>query len=234
MLLLLLKGVLVAVGLLLLLVLCWIWLNRATPLIDGLPTIPGYVPLFGHFFLVVKNSHRLWDFVRESSLQFPPLTSWGLYRFGTPLIIYIQGEINVKYVMKDNFDNYKLSSNRNTVLGELFGNGIFGANGESWRVQRKAASHIFSFRQLNDHMTHIIIDHANILIQILTTAMESNQAIDMQQMFFRLTMDSFTEWAFGEKLNSLTQENVPFANAFDRVQQLMTQRIFDPIWKLKR
>lgn len=211
----------------------YILMNSNGPM-KGLPTLDYSIPILGHFFQVQKNTHRFHDFLREASQKFPPLASWTLGGLGYPPLVYVQGEANVKHMLKDNFDNYSLSENRNELLEELFGHGIFGVNGEAWRSQRKAASHIFSFRQLNDHMSHIIVEHVQILQQILTSAMESNKPIDMQKMFFRLTMDSFTEWAFGEKLNSLTQEHVPFAHAFDTCQRLLLCRIFDPFWKAKR
>jgi len=222
-----------AVCLFLLWLIVYILMNSNGPM-KGLPTLDYSIPILGHHFQVQKNVHRFHDFIRDASLKFPPLASWTLGGLGYPPLIYIQGETNIKYMLKDNVDNYILSANRNELLSELFGQGIFGSNGESWRSQRKAASHIFSFRQLNDHMSHIIVEHVRTLQQILTEAMESNKPIDMQKMFFRLTMDSFTEWAFGEKLNSLTQEHVPFAHAFDTAQRLLICRIFDPFWKVKR
>lgn len=53
--------------------------------------------------------------------------------------------------------------------------------------------------------------------------------------FFSLTMDSFTAWAFGEELHCLTSDkHIPFAYSFDRLQKLTMDRMFDPVWKIKR
>jgi fatty acid omega-hydroxylase len=38
-------------------------------------------------------------------------------------------------------------------MGDLFGKGIFNADGEVWRYQRKAASHIFNVKNFRDGFT---------------------------------------------------------------------------------
>lgn len=38
-------------------------------------------------------------------------------------------------------------------MNDLFGHGIFNANGEDWRYQRKTASHIFQVKNFRDHFT---------------------------------------------------------------------------------
>jgi fatty acid omega-hydroxylase len=38
-------------------------------------------------------------------------------------------------------------------MGDLFGHGIFTANGEQWKYQRKTASHIFNIKNFRDHFT---------------------------------------------------------------------------------
>lgn len=52
-----------------------------------------------------------------------------------------------------NFKNYLKGPKFNWALSELLGNGIFNANGEKWRYQRKAASHIFNVKNFRDEFT---------------------------------------------------------------------------------
>lgn len=47
---------------------------------------------------------------------------------------------------------------------------------------------------------------------------------DLQDLFFRLTMDSFGEIAYGMRLDSLTTADVPYAKAFDSVQRALLDR----------
>ncbi|KAL9273018.1 Cytochrome P450 94C1-like protein [Drosera capensis] len=47
---------------------------------------------------------------------------------------------NVEHILKTNFDNYPKGSPFSAILGDFLGRGIFVADGENWRFQRKIAS----------------------------------------------------------------------------------------------
>lgn len=53
----------------------------------------------------------------------------------------------------DNFENYAKGPQMNMANGDLLGHGIFNANGEQWKYQRKTASHIFNIKNFRDHFT---------------------------------------------------------------------------------
>lgn len=55
-----------------------------------------------------------------------------------------------------NFENYIKGPEFHTALGDLFGHGIFNANGEEWRYQRKTASNVFNVRNFRDHFTEYV------------------------------------------------------------------------------
>eukprot|EP00455_Lapot_gusevi_P057389 TRINITY_DN9763_c0_g2_i5.p1 TRINITY_DN9763_c0_g2~~TRINITY_DN9763_c0_g2_i5.p1 ORF type:complete len:344 (+),score=126.78 TRINITY_DN9763_c0_g2_i5:572-1603(+) len=82
-------------------------------------------------------------------------------------------------------------------------------------------------------MTDTIMEHARILTGRLSE-IGPNKKVDMQDMFFRFTMDSIAKIAFGKTLGCLTSEKVEFADAFDRAQFLAEKRFYSPIWKLER
>jgi fatty acid omega-hydroxylase len=44
----------------------------------------------------------------------------------------------------------------NYALHELLGHGIFNANGEHWKYQRKTASHIFNVKNFRDRFTEYV------------------------------------------------------------------------------
>jgi len=60
--------------------------------------------------------------------------------------------------------------------------------------------------------------------------------VDMQEYFFRLTMDVFTVIAFGVDLESVPRPGAPhpFAVAFDTVQAAANRRFNNPFFKLAR
>jgi cytochrome P450 len=52
-----------------------------------------------------------------------------------------------------NFENYVKGDYFNKIMGELMGSGIFNADGEKWKVQRKVASRIFHVKNFRDQFT---------------------------------------------------------------------------------
>lgn len=52
-----------------------------------------------------------------------------------------------------NFSNYVKGPQFNDVMYDLLGHGIFNANGDQWKWQRKTASHIFNVKNFRDQFT---------------------------------------------------------------------------------
>lgn len=63
---------------------------------------------------------------------------------------------------------------------ELFGEGIFVADGESWKEQRRVASYEFSSATLRDFSTKVFCEYALKLIAILAQKAKDGEAFDMQ------------------------------------------------------
>ncbi|GFQ02559.1 cytochrome p450 704b1 [Phtheirospermum japonicum] len=118
----------------------------------------------------------------------------------------------------------------------LLGDGIFNADGELWRKQRKTASFEFASKNLRDFSTVVFREYSLKLSQILNQASQYNQAVDMQELLMRMTLDSICKVGFGVEIGTLAP-NLPhneFANAFDTANVTVTLRFIDPLWKLKK
>jgi cytochrome P450 len=63
---------------------------------------------------------------------------------------------------------------------ELFGEGIFVADGESWKEQRRVASYEFSSATLRDFSTKVFCEYALKLVAILAQKAKDGEAFDMQ------------------------------------------------------
>ncbi len=212
----------------------YVWSMRARKL-PGLPTY-GFVPFFGNFFGLLANRHRTWDWIADIANGPMRGKTWQMSVPNSPIIIQAApSEQITKLVLKDHFENYLVSKRRMEWTHELFGNGIFGSNGKEWLVQRKAASNIFTLRLLRDGMTPVFVEHCMTVVKVLKETAKKGGAIDLQDVFFRFTMQSFCQIAFGEDLDCLSSpEQHPFAKSFDAVQAGVLTRVFDLFWKLKR
>jgi cytochrome P450 len=123
-----------------------------------------------------------------------------------------------------NFDNFIKGPMHHQIFEEVLGDGIFAVDGESWSSKRKVASHMFSARYyyaatiipsyidsecndnsvLNNQMERTFLAHGRTFVDLIAS-LPKDKPFDIQNLFFRFTMDSICEIAFGKKLDSLHQ-----------------------------
>jgi len=64
---------------------------------------------------------------------------------------------------------------------------------------------------------------------------DGTTTVDVQDLFFRFTIDIFTLVAFGVELRSFQRDDQhPFAKAFDHMQTRIIERVPNPCWRLSR
>ncbi|XP_021746999.1 cytochrome P450 704B1-like [Chenopodium quinoa] len=149
---------------------------------------------------------------------------------------YIADPANVEHVLKTNFPNYPKGEVYQSYMEVLLGNGIFNADGESWRKQRKTASFEFASKNLRDFSTVVFREYSLKLLNILSQASFEHRSVDMQELLMRMTLDSICKVGFGVEIGTLAPdlpENA-FARAFDTANIIVTLRFIDPLWKLKK
>lgn len=76
----------------------------------------------------------------------------------------------------------------------LLGDGIFNADGELWRKQRKTASFEFASKNLRDFSTVVFRDYSLKLHAILSQAFEGQQ-VDMQVGKYFIIIYFFHKWS---------------------------------------
>ena len=198
-------------------------------------TIPGppRLPVFG-ILLHLLEHWKQWpvECVRLSR-KFNHAT-WGGPSFKYGALFFTDDPTNVKHVLKDNFRNYEKGDLFRTMFRELLGNGIFVADGVVWESHRKISSRLFS-RNLLQHSSQVFARNCGILVEQLEKAALESQAIDLQDLFLRLTIDNTAETTFGLQMNCLRSGKQPlFASAFDEIQVLCLARLVDPLFEIKR
>eukprot|EP01114_Cavostelium_apophysatum_P023509 TRINITY_DN8882_c0_g1_i1.p1 TRINITY_DN8882_c0_g1~~TRINITY_DN8882_c0_g1_i1.p1 ORF type:complete len:516 (+),score=127.62 TRINITY_DN8882_c0_g1_i1:105-1652(+) len=190
------------------------------------PFLP--LPFFGPLYLTLK--HILVDkkkglaMLDERNEKFGP--TWAVKPLGRPATIMSSDPVVCDYILKTNFENYIKGPFLVHQLEDLFGQGIFNTNFGNWKRQRQIASHMFKLREMK-HYVDTFNEHAGTLIDRLEGTTEGTP-VDMQDMFSRFTLDSIGEIAFGININSLLNEDVPFAKAFNAAQLLTAERFRNP------
>lgn len=202
----------------------FVWYTRAR-LRPGIPA-PRHHWYFGSYPEIIKNKHRFFDWHVEMSEKYK--RTWHISIPGRVAFKLVSGDC-IEHVLK-NQDIYckYLTAYDQQIWSELTGRtGLLTTQDEVWRHGRKIASHLFSTSVLNTHMETVFLKNGNILADKLEKMMGKD--VDMQDMFFRFTMDSFCEIAFGISPNSLLQEEMgSLAESFHRIQERVVARRMEP------
>eukprot|EP01130_Rhizamoeba_saxonica_P016220 TRINITY_DN7456_c0_g1_i1.p1 TRINITY_DN7456_c0_g1~~TRINITY_DN7456_c0_g1_i1.p1 ORF type:complete len:358 (-),score=41.01 TRINITY_DN7456_c0_g1_i1:40-1113(-) len=145
----------------------------------------------------------------------------------TPLI-FINNPNDVRHILKDNFTNFEKGSIMKEAFQPVLGDGIFNADGNLWRPQRKIYSHMFKIKNLRD-MLDVFNQNSGPLLEILHNS--TGNDIDIQSLFGRYTLDSISEIAFGINLDTLRVDN-KFSHAFNAAVSSIESRLVNPLWKV--
>ncbi|KAF1814782.1 putative cytochrome P450 alkane hydroxylase [Eremomyces bilateralis CBS 781.70] len=132
---------------------------------------------------------------------------------------------NVKAILHDQFGDFEL--NRLHTLGPLFGIGIFTTDGPAWKHSRAMIKPNFDRKQVAN--LDMFERHIQELFHCIP---RDGSTVDLQELFFRLTIDSATEFLFGESVNSLSSddttglsEEVQFTKAFNQALELTVMNL---------
>ncbi|KAA8650482.1 hypothetical protein EYZ11_007663 [Aspergillus tanneri] len=138
---------------------------------------------------------------------------------------------NIQALLTTQFKDFELGAPRKNTLHSLLGTGIFTSDGEAWSRSRNLLRPQFTRDQISD------LDLEERHVQHAMRAMPVDRSsgwsapIDIQSIFFRLTIDSATQFLFGESVDSqvaaLNSDHVDedkFPYYFDRGQWYAAQR----------
>jgi cytochrome P450 len=133
---------------------------------------------------------------------------------------------NIQTMLSLKFKDYSLEM-RQAALGPLLGHGIFNADGERWANSRRLLRPNFARDQVAD--IDAFERHFKLMLKHIP---RDGSTVDLQKLFFYLTIDSATEFLFNHSTNSLrmvgqeddNNEDVIFGKAFQFAQDdIMTR-----------
>ncbi|XP_024517947.1 cytochrome P450 704B1 [Selaginella moellendorffii] len=207
----------------------WIFLHRFR---QGGLRGPKSWPLVGCLFEQIANFDRLHHWLLDYHHK-----TW---TFSAPVLgvnnTFTAHPANVEYILKTNFVNYPKGELLRQRFRDMMGYGIFNVDGEMWMHQRKVATVEFASSKLRDYSTFAFRDLTLKLAGILADRSGTGQALDLQDLFLRLTLDSICKIGFGVEIGCLRPDLplIPFAHAFDYGNTLIIRRYIDMFWKIKR
>ncbi|KAF3570872.1 hypothetical protein F2Q69_00060790 [Brassica cretica] len=143
---------------------------------------------------------------------------------------------NVEYMLKTNFKNFPKGTFFKDRFKDLLEDGIFNADDESWKEQRRVIiteMHSTRFMEHSFQTTQRLVRKK--LLKVMESFARSQEAFDLQDVLLRLTFDIICIAGLGADPETLAQDlpQVPFANAFVEATESTLFRFMIPpfIWK---
>ncbi|KAK8934879.1 Cytochrome P450 86B1 [Platanthera zijinensis] len=145
---------------------------------------------------------------------------------------------NLEHLLKEKFSSFPKGPYFRATVRDLLGGGIFAADDEAWRRQRKTASlefHSAEFRSLTARSLVELV-HGR-LLPVLDEA-AAGGGVDLQDVLLRLTFDNVCMIAFGIDPGCLSPglPKIPFAAAFEDATEATLLRFVTPtaMWRAMR
>ena len=124
---------------------------------------------------------------------------------------------HIKTVLTTKFAEYGKGAEFHSVWSPLLGDSIFTTDGKQWKDSREMLRPMFIKNRVSDlevfeKWTQIMIDQFP----------QSGRTVDIQDLFYRMTIDVITEFLLGESVNSLQIPKNNFVDAFTSAQRWQT------------
>ncbi|KAL1621717.1 hypothetical protein SLS56_009059 [Neofusicoccum ribis] len=162
------------------------------------------------------KKHQLLPTLTQRHYDIGP--TFSTLRLGSPSIITME-PANIKAILATRFKDFAIAPFRQPALHGFLGDGIFTTDGGHWAASRAMIRPNFARDQVAD--LEAFERHIADLFAVIPR--DGATPFDLQELFFRFTIDSATEFLFGKSVNSLrlTQGEAAesrFAEAFTVAQ----------------
>ncbi|KAL1824808.1 hypothetical protein ACET3Z_011586 [Daucus carota] len=145
---------------------------------------------------------------------------------------------DVRYILNEKYEIFNKGSEFKVIF-DVLGDGIFNADGHSWRSQRRHAQGLFNHHRFRHYLMRTSREKIEKgLLGIMDHVSEEGYVVDMQDVFQRLSFDTTCRFVTGFDPMSLSTEfpEVPFSKAMDDAEEVIFLRhiVPLPLWKLLR
>ncbi|KAF1793590.1 Cytochrome P450, E-class, group I [Phytophthora cactorum] len=193
------------------------------------------LPVLGNTLdLMFTHRHDIHDWILDECRRCEG-RPWVLAALGRPTSIVLSNVEAFEDVLHRKFDKFGKCSA--WLVSDVFGDGIFAADGVSWIHQRKTASHLFSLHMMRESMEQVVREQAAVLCETLEAHSTANNPVNLKYTMDWYATNVFTRVGFGVDLQSLSsQEHDEFFRAFTRLPIAVHRRIQQPgwLWRFRR
>src|SRR5882672_12902271 len=201
--------------------------NKTLRRFEDLPG-PRRVPIFGNLLQI--ESTRVHQQFERWSAQYGSFFRLQLRK--RQVVVVSDHEI-IAAILRDRPDGFRRTTKLEEMWTELgLPNGVFGANGETWRRQRRMVMAGFDPAHVKAYFPAL-----QRVAQRLATrwqqAAERGGVIDLQADLMRYTVYTIARLAFGSEVNTLQSDVDVIQNHLNRLLPALFKRVFAvaPTWR---
>ncbi|CAN8304172.1 unnamed protein product [Cochlearia groenlandica] len=200
---------------------------------------PVMWPMLGIIPVLALNKHDLFGWCARSVVRAGGTFHYRGVWFGRCYGIMTVDPPNIQHILKTNFKNYPKGVYYRQRFLDLLEDGIFNADDELWREERRVATTEMHSSRFLDHTFTTMRDLVDQKLVVLLDKMANSKGVfDLQDVLLRFTFDNICISAFGVDPGSLGIDlpEIPFAKAFEEATEYSLARFLMPpfVWKPMR
>jgi cytochrome P450 len=196
---------------------------QATRSISDLPT-PPRLPLIGNAHQLLRTS-RLHLVAEEWARRYGPIVRVDI---GRRRIVGLADPDELHRILRERPYGFRRWREQQTVLGEMGAPGVFAAEGEDWKRQRRLVITALNTNHLHRYF-QVIRTATERLHTRLTDAAQAGITLDISQELTSYTLDTISWLAFGHDLNTLSRGEDELQGHIQRLFYMLARRLAAPV-----
>ena len=151
------------------------------------------------------------------------------FRLGARKLFVVSDHAAVGAVFRDRPEGFRRTQRFGQIASEIgLVAGVFGAEGDAWRRQRKMVMAGFDPRHLRAYFPSLV-KVAGRLERRWRAAARNGAAVDLQPDLMRFTVDAISGLAFGADVNTLESNEEVIQSHLDKIFPAMFRRLMAPL-----
>ena len=191
-------------------------------LIRDLPG-PRGLPLLGN--LLQLDTGRMHTILSKWADDFGPMYR---YRVANKNAVVLADAGLINEVLRNRPDGFQRGKRMQAIVRELGVDGVFNAEGEKWRRQRKLAMLALNTNHLREFFARLEVVTAR-LQRRWERAAAAGETVDASLDLRRFTVDVTSSLAFATDLNTLESEGDVIQQYLDKIFPAIARRLFAPV-----
>jgi cytochrome P450 len=194
--------------------------------LDDLPG-PRALPILGNALdLKPKELHRL---VSGWADQFGPLF---VFRIATQRVLTVSDAETIQQLLRERPERFRRWHKIEDILVDIEADGLFSAEGDNWRRQRKYVMHMLNASHVREFIPRLEQVVGRLRRRWWRAAMMGTQ-LNVHSDLNRLTVDVTSGLAFGRDINTLEEKKDPIQIHLDKMFPAIARRqtALFPYWR---